>query len=146
MTGQPTNVSALDGSSWCVAREQLAKIIDERRASAGSAATWSYEGIGKVLGVSGVAISNICRGKTKQPSMRLMHELADLLDVPVETVIDGRLPVDIDWLEPEILEGLRRLQDPDRREEVARCLRNLLWLGAKHNGSRADSNPSTLRS
>jgi hypothetical protein len=48
----------------------------------------------------------------------------------VETIVEGRLPVCVDWLDPEILQGLRRLEDPQRRGEVTRCLRNLLWLGA----------------
>jgi transcriptional regulator with XRE-family HTH domain len=134
MERQPVRTSMPDGPAWCVAYELLTKIIEERRASSASARTWSYESIGKELGVSGVAISNICRGRTRQPNPRLVTKLAELLGVPVETIVVGRLPVDIDWLAPEILEGLRRLQDPGRRDEVARCLRNLLWMGAERDG------------
>lgn len=139
MSQQAPDASNSNGA-WHVRSEHLITVIEERRVNVPSG-VWSYEALGERLGVSGAAISNICRGKTRQPSPRLLRELADVLGVPVEAFVHGRLPADIDWLAPDILEGLRRLEDPGRRDEITRCLRNLLWLGANDHTHRDADEP-----
>ena len=129
----PPTGSTSESLTWYVRHRELSALVEQRRAASGRSGGWTFEALGKAVGLSGAAISNICNGKTRQPSPRVLCDLAELLDVPVETIVWGRLPLDVDWLPPEVVEGLRRLRDPQRQHEVTRCLQNLLWLGAQRS-------------
>jgi transcriptional regulator with XRE-family HTH domain len=117
---------------WTVRHHELARLIDEKRAEPGSYDTWSFETLGRATGISGKAVKNIYSGMVRQPDPSIARGLADLLGVPVETITDGPVPLSLSWLDREIAEGLERLDDPRRQQEIARSLRNLLWLRPTH--------------
>lgn len=114
-------------SPWTVRHRELARLIDEKRAEPGAYDTWSFETLGRATGISGKAIKNIYSGMVRQPDPSIVRGLADLLDVPVETITDGPVPLALAWLDREVAEGLERLDDPRLQQEITRSLRNLLW-------------------